>query len=89
MSNKTQLQSNNAKFDENLELLKATAKGLTAEKVSYDNADSGMTAENVQAAIDEVKTGVDGKAPAYQYSTTDLTEGSSALATGTLYFVYE
>ena len=84
MSNKTQLQSNNAKFDENLELLKATAKG-----VSYDNADSGMTAENVQAAIDEVKTGVDGKAPAYQYSTTDLTEGTSELATGTLYFVYE
>lgn len=89
MSNKTQLQSNNAKFDENLELLKATAKGLTAEKVSYDNADSGMTAENVQAAIDEVKTGFDGKAPAYQYSTTDLTEGTSELATGTLYFVYE
>lgn len=32
---------------------------------------------------------VEGKAPAYQYSTTDLTAGSSALATGTLYFVYE
>jgi len=28
-------------------------------------------------------------APAYQYSTTDLTAGTSALATGTLYFVYE
>ena len=27
-------------------------------------------------------------APAYQYSTTDLTAGSSALTTGTLYFVY-
>ena len=30
-----------------------------------------------------------GFAPAYQYSTTDLTAGSSPLATGTLYFVYE
>ena len=30
-----------------------------------------------------------GSAPAYQYSTTDLTAGTSALATGTLYFVYE
>lgn len=28
-------------------------------------------------------------APAYQYSTTDLTPGTSALTTGTLYFVYE
>lgn len=28
-------------------------------------------------------------APAYQYSTTDLTPGVSSLATGTLYFVYE
>lgn len=28
-------------------------------------------------------------APAYQYSTTDLTAGTSALTTGTLYFVYE
>ena len=28
-------------------------------------------------------------APAYQYSTTDLTAGSSSLTTGTLYFVFE
>lgn len=28
-------------------------------------------------------------APKYQYSTTDLTAGSSSLGTGTLYFVYE
>ncbi len=28
-------------------------------------------------------------APPYQYSTTDLTAGSSSLTTGTLYFVYE
>ena len=30
-----------------------------------------------------------GAAPAYTYGTTDLTAGSSALPTGTLYFVYE
>ena len=28
-------------------------------------------------------------APAYTYSTTDLTAGSSSLTTGKLYFVYE
>lgn len=37
----------------------------------------------------EVNNLVNSKAPAYQYSTTDLTAGSSALTTGTLYFVYE
>ena len=30
-----------------------------------------------------------GAAPAYSYSTTDLTAGSSSLTTGKLYFVYE
>lgn len=30
-----------------------------------------------------------GAAPAYTYGTTDLTEGTSALETGTLYFVHE
>lgn len=30
-----------------------------------------------------------GAAPAYTYGTTDLTAGTSSLATGTLYFVYE
>lgn len=29
------------------------------------------------------------KAPAYTYGTADLVAGSSPLATGTLYFVYE
>ena len=36
----------------------------------------------------EVNNLINGRAPAYQYSTTDLTAGSSALTTGTLYFVY-
>lgn len=100
MSNKTQLQANNAKFDANLQLLQQAAVGLNASQISYNNATSGMTADDVQDAIDELHTGQEaqneditqlqtGKAPAYQYSTTDLTEGTSELATGTLYFVYE
>ena len=36
----------------------------------------------------EVNNLINGRAPAYQYSATDLTAGSSTLATGTLYFVY-
>jgi len=36
-----------------------------------------------------VDNNVAGKAPAYIYSTTDLTAGTSQLETGKLYFVYE
>lgn len=36
-----------------------------------------------------LKSGLADKAPAYTYSTTDLTAGTSALETGKLYFVYE
>lgn len=36
-----------------------------------------------------IQTQLNAKAPAYTYGTTDLTAGSSALASGTLYFVYE
>lgn len=32
--------------------------GTTAENVSYDNTTSGLTATNVQAAIDEVAAGI-------------------------------
>ncbi len=41
-----------------------------------------VTSGGVYAALSK-------KAPAYKYSTTDLTAGTSALETGTLYFVYE
>ena len=43
-----------------IDLLEKAVKGggsggsTTAEKVSYDNTDSGLTAETVQAAIDEI-----------------------------------
>lgn len=39
---------------------------------------------NVSWSLSEI-----GAAPAYSYSTTDLTAGSSSLTTGKLYFVYE
>lgn len=58
---------------------KVSGKGLStndftaAYKTKLDNLDANLSA----------------KAPAYSYSTTDLTAGTSSLATGKLYFVYE
>lgn len=51
----------------------------TSRKVNNKalSADISLTASDV------------GAAPAYTYGTTDLTAGTSELATGTLYFVYE
>ena len=60
----------------------ALAATASAVKAAYDLANTANTA----AAT--AKSTADSKAPAYQYSTTDLTAGSSALTTGTLYFVY-
>ena len=63
----------------------------------FSNVDSNTTYSSLAAAsggtaVSLVTTGEkytwNNKAPAYQYSTTDLTAGSSNLATGTLYFVY-
>ena len=46
--------------------------------------------ENKDSANKEyVDNSVAEKAPAYTYSTTDLTPGKSQLETGKLYFVYE
>ena len=65
----------------------------SAADIEYNNANSGMTAENVQSAIDELKIAddnlVNSKAPAYTYGTEDLTAGTSPLETGKLYFRYE
>ncbi len=58
---------------------KVSGKGLStndftsAYKTKLDNLDANLSA----------------KAPAYSYSATDLTAGTSSLATGKLYFVYE
>lgn len=54
-----------------------------AVKVAKDTADSALAAANSAASS------AAGKAPAYTYGTEDLTAGTTALATGTLHFVYE
>lgn len=41
------------------------------------------------AKTSEVESALEDKAPAYTYGTTDLTPGTSPLATGKLHFVYE
>ena len=56
-------RSTNPKImDDNIKILDdalASASTPPAEDVSYDNTDSGLTADDVQAAIDELKTGLD------------------------------
>ena len=56
------------------------------------SSSTSSTSNSVAATAGAVKKAYDlanGKAPAYTYGTTDLTAGTSELATGTLYFVYE
>ena len=55
----------------------------------YGAAESGHTHDDRYYTETEMDTKLTAKAPAYTYGTTDLTAGSSALATGTLHFVYE
>lgn len=44
---------------------------------------------HTQSQIAGLTESLNAKAPAYTYSTTDLTSGTSALDTGKLYIVYE
>lgn len=60
----------------------ALGLGNTTGAVPIANGGTGAT------TADAARTAL-GCAPAYTYSTTDLTAGSSALTTGTLYIVYE
>lgn len=55
--------------------------GVTGTLPIANGGTGATTAAAARAAL--------GCAPAYTYSTTDLTAGSSALTTGTLYIVYE
>lgn len=48
-----------------------------------------ISIDRLQSDINSLQTQLTSKAPMYQYNTTDLTAGTSSLATGTLYFVYE
>lgn len=61
--------------------LAETARGISA--VLYGAEQSLDDSQKAQARANV------GAAPAYTYGTTDLTAGTSELATGTLYIVYE
>ena len=74
-----------------------TSSNLTANRALVSDS-SGKVAVSAVTSTElgyldgvtsAIQTQLNNKAPAYQYSTTDLTAGSSSLATGTLYFVYE
>lgn len=71
----------------------SNAKSYTDQQISAiptPDVSGQINAHNV--AIDahaDIRAAVAGKAPMYTYGTTDLTAGSSPLATGQLHFVYE
>lgn len=61
----------------------ATINGVNALTIA---AGDGISASQSGNALN---ISVVGKAPAYTYSTTDLTAGTSSLTTGQMYLVYE
>ena len=74
-----------------------TSSNLTASRALVSNG-SGKVAVSAVTSTElgyldgvtsNLQTQINGKAPSYTYGTADLTAGSSSLATGTLYFVYE
>lgn len=51
-------------------------------------ADAAATGNAISNLSSAVQAGLNNKAPMYTYGTTDLVEGQSTLAAGTLYFYY-
>ena len=99
--NKNSISANNTNIA-NLTTRVENIEGVeqTAVNTTYDNSTSGMSATNVQGAIDELKsdisnniytkTEVDNKIGGLITSgTTDLTAGTSELASGVIYAMYE
>lgn len=63
------------------ELFNKPAGAVSADDVSYDNSDSGITATNVQDAIDEVKSDVDAIVlPDVEIVRGTLTAGQTSVA---------
>ena len=56
---------------------------------AMDYAAKTHAATHASGGSDPITPASIGAAPAYAYGTADLTAGTSALATGQLYFVYE
>lgn len=67
----------------------AAAEGHTHTAAQVGAAPASHTHDDRYYTETETNNLLGGKAPAYTYGTADLTAGSSPLADGTLYFVYE
>lgn len=59
------------------------------DKVSGKDLSTNDFTDTYKSKLDNLDSSLGTKAPAYSYGTTDLTAGTSTLATGKLYFVYE
>lgn len=69
-----------------------TEAEIDSKVSTLNSAISGKANSSHTHSISDVtnlQSSLDAKAPAYTYGTTDLTAGSSSLATGKLYIVYE
>lgn len=62
---------------------------LLSETSGIDDNNSSTTSTYSSNKINSLLTAVEGKMLTVQTSTTDLTAGTSALASGTIYCVYE
>ena len=52
------IQNSINELEEKVEKLSGSGGNVTATSVTYDNTTSGLTAENVQAALDELAGGL-------------------------------
>ncbi len=65
----------------------ASSKAVQTVQSSLDTTNSNVN--NLTTKVNGITLTSLGGAPAYSYGTSDLTAGSSSLATGKLHFVYE
>lgn len=65
-----------------IDALDPSGQGVQAENVSYDNTDSGLTADDVQSAIDELKDEIDAipTGSTVEVQRGSLTIGSTSVA---------
>lgn len=66
-----------------IDALDPSGEGVQAENVSYDNTDSGLTADDVQSAIDELKDDIDAivvPASTFEIVRGTLTAGATSVA---------